>query len=482
MMTPSRRSFVAGIVAAALVSGAPLAAQSPDRSKPPASGPVPSLKVPAIQKQVLSNGLPVWIVEMHEVPVVDITVIVKSGAAADPAGKFGLASFTAAMLDEGAGSRSALELADAVDLLGASLSTSSSFDASSARLHALASKLDAALPLLADVVLRPTFPQSDLDRLRGERLTSLLQIRDNASQLASAAFSRTLFGEQHRYGTGVMGTETTNKAFTQADLRQFYGLHYQPQNAHLLVVGDVTAANVGPKLERAFGAWKNGAAIAKPTLPASPQPPSRQIYLLDKPGAAQSQIRIGAVGVARSTQDYFVLDVLNTMLGGSFTSRLNMNLREEHGYSYGAASGFSMRLAPGPFVAQAGVQTDKTVESLTEFFKELDGIRAPAPDAEVSKAKNLEALSFPGSFETTSDMAGQLVDLVVYGLPESFFNDYVPRIQAVRPADIQRAATQYIVPNRMVVIVTGDLSKIEAPIKKADIAPVTVLNAATVLK
>jgi len=480
MITRSR-SLVISLFAAA-IAAAPLAAQSPDRSKPPANGPVPSLKVPSIQKQALSNGLPVWVVEMHEVPVVDITVIVKSGAAADPSGKFGLASFTAAMLDEGAGARSALELADAVDLLGASLSTSSSFDASSARLHTLATKLDAALPLLADVVLHPTFPETDLNRLRTERLTSLLQIRDNPSQLASAAFSRTLYGDQHRYGTGIMGTEATNKAFTQTDLRQFYTQHYQPQNAHLLVVGDVTAAAIVPKLERAFGTWKNGAAVPKPTIATAAQPASRQIYLLDKPGAAQSQIRIGAIGVARSTPDFFVLDVLNTMLGGSFTSRLNMNLREEHGYSYGAGSSFAMRLAPGPFVAQAGVQTDKTVESLTEFFKELDRIRTPAPEEEVAKARSLEALSFPGSFETTSDMAGQLADLVVYNLPESFFNDFVPRIQAVRSADVQRAAAQYIVPNRVVVIVTGDLSKIEQPIKNADIAPVTVLDPANMLR
>jgi predicted Zn-dependent peptidase len=279
-----------------------------------------------------------------------------------------------------------------------------------------------------------------------------------------------------------MGGETANKAISQADMRQFFTQHYQPQNAHLLVVGDVTAAAVLPKLERAFGTWKNAGAIPKVTLPPAPQPASRQIYMLDKPGAAQSQIRMGAIGVARSTPDYFVLDVLNTMLGGSFTSRLNQNLREEHGYSYGAGSAFAMRLEPGPFAAQAGVQTDKTVESLVEFFKELDGIRAPAPDGEVTRARSLEALSFPGSFETTSEMAGQLADLVVYGLPETFFNEYVPRIQAVRPADVQRAATQYLQSNKFVVVVAGDLSKIEKPVRNQDLAPVTILDPAAILK
>jgi predicted Zn-dependent peptidase len=472
-----------GVLATMLLLAAPLGAQqAPDRSVPPAPGPVPTLKIPPIQKRSLSNGVPVWIVEMHEVPVVDLTIIIKSGASADPAGQYGLASFTAAMLDEGAGARSALELADAIDLLGASLTTSCGFDASVIRLHSLASKLDAALPIVADVTRRPTFPDTEMDRLRAERLTGLLQIRDNPQLLAATAFSRILFGEPHRYGTSVTGTETTNRAMTVANLRQFYAAHYRPQNAHLLVVGDVTAATVLPKLERAFGTWRGAGPVEPPVLPRVPAPTSRRIFLVDKPGAEQSQIRMGTIGVARSSPEYHVLDVLNTLLGGSFTSRLNMNLREAHGYTYGAGSRFDMRMTPGPFFAAAGVQTDKTVESLTEFFKEIEGMHAPVPDGELTQARNLESLSFPGTFETTEDMAAQLANLVIYSLPETFFNDYVPKIQAVTTADLQKAADAHLNLSTFVVVVAGDLATIEKPVRDANFGPVTVVKADEILR
>lgn len=480
-MTTHRSGFAAAVLAIAL-GVAPAAQQTPDRSKAPAPGPAPSLRVPPVQKRTLANGLPVWIVEMHEVPVVDVTLIVKSGAAVDPLGKYGLASFTATMLDEGAGSRSALELADAVDFLGASISTGSSWDASTVRLHAPVAKLDAALPLWADVLLRPAFAATELERLRKERLTSILQTRDSAPALASAGFARLVFGPRHRFGTPAMGNEVSNTEMGAPELKDFYTAHYQPQNAYLLVVGDVTPAVVLPKLERALGGWKSAGPIAKPALPAATQHAARQIYLVDKPGAAQSAIRIGWIGVARSTPDYFVLDVMNTILGGSFTSRLNQNLREEHGYAYGASSTFDMRGAAGPFVATANVQTDKTMESLREFFKELDRMGQPMPADDLRRARNLEALSFPGGFETTSGMAGNLSDLAVYGLPESFFSDYVPRIQAVTAADVERAAKQYLQTDKFAVVVVGDLSKIEKPIRDANLGPVKIVTLDEILK
>jgi predicted Zn-dependent peptidase len=467
------------VLAATAILGAQ---QAPDRSKPPVPGPVPTLKLPPIQKRTLANGLPVWIVEMHEVPVANVSLIVKAGASADPAGKYGLASFTAAMLDEGAGTRNALDFADAVDFLGASLTTGSGFDSSTIRLATPVSKLDDALPLMADVALRPAFKTEELERLRKERLTTLLQARDDPGSLASAAFARTVFGPRHRYGTLSMGNEASNGEMTTADLRGFYTKFYQPQNAHLIVVGDVTPDSIVAKLEKAFGGWKNGAAPVKPALETAAQHGPRQIYLVDKPGAAQSQIRIGWVGVPRSTPDYYALDVLNTVLGGSFSSRLNMNLREEHGYSYGAGSSFDMRLSAGPFVASAGVQSDKTVESLQEFFKELNGIRQPIPAEDLTRAKNYEALGFPAEFETTAGMAGNLSQLVIYGLPETFFNDYITRILAVTPAEVARVATQYIQPDRFAVVVVGDLAKIEKGIRAANLGPVKVVTADEVLK
>ena len=470
------------LIGAVVLTAPADARQAPDRSKAPAPGPAPVLKVPAIERRTLTNGLRVWIVQMHEVPVVDVSVVVTSGAAADPAGKYGLASFTATMLDEGAGKYNALDLADAIEFLGASLTTGSSFDSSVMNLHTPASKLDQALPLLADVTLRPTFPQNEIDRIRKERLAALLQGRDNPAQVAAAGFARLVFGVGHRYGTPTMGTETSNTGIAADDLRGFYAANYQPQNAGLIVVGDITPASVLPKLEQAFGAWKNAGKLSKPTLAPVAQPTARQIYLIDKPGAAQSQIRIGGVGVPRMTPDYYILDVLNTMLGGSFSSRLNQNLREEHGYTYGAGSAFDMRAAAGPFYATAGVQTDKTVESLTEFFKELDGIRTPPPAAELTRVRNLLALGFPGEFETTSNMAGKLTELFVYGLEDSFFGEYVPKIEAVSATEIERASKQYIASDRFAVVVVGDLSKIEKPIRDANLGPVKVVSMDEVLR
>jgi predicted Zn-dependent peptidase len=477
-----RTLSIASMAAAILVAATVSARQTPDRSRPPAPGPAPVLKVPPIDRRTLSNGLRVWTVEMHEVPVAHFSLVVLSGAGADPAGKFGLAHFTAAMLDEGAGKLDALALADAVDFLGASLTTSSTFDASFVQLHTPASKIDQALPLLADVVLRPSFPAAELERLRKERLTTLLQAKDNPAAIVGYGFNRLLFGDGHRYGTAAIGTEATNAALAAADLTGFYAAHYQPQNAGLIVVGDVTANTVVPKLEQAFGAWKNGAAVVRPSLPAPAQPAARQIYLVDKPGAPQSQIRIGGIGVARSTPDFHVLDVLNTTLGGSFSSRLNLNLREEHGYTYGAGSVFDMRRAPGPFYAAAGVQTDKTVESLREFFKELDGMRSPMPAPELSRVRNLLALGYPGEFETTSNLAGKLADLFVYDLPDSFFGEYVTRIQAVTSADVERAAKQYLPTDRFAVLVVGDLSKLENPIRDANLGPVKVVPIAEIMR
>lgn len=472
--------LVAGVLSAAVSTS--LLAQAPDRSKAPVPGPPPALKIPPIERRTLSNGLRVWIVQMHEVPVVDVSIVVKSGAAADPAGKFGLAQFTAAMLDEGAGSRDALELADAIDFLGASITTGSSYDASTVRLHALTTKFEQALPLLADVVLRPAFADVDLERLRTERLTTLLQARDNASSLASTAFARLLFGESHRYGTPMMGTEATNRAMTAADMRAFYTANYQPQNTVMLVVGDITPAAVLPQLEKTFGGWKNAGAIARPTVPVATAPTARQIYLVDKPGAPQSEIRIGGLGVSRTTPDFHVITVMNTILGGSFAARLNQNLREEHGYAYGAFSSFDMRAMPGPFAARAGVQTDKTVESLQEFFKELNGMTAPMPPPELSRAKNLEALSFPGDFETTSDMAARLAALAIYDLPDTFFTTYVPKIEAVTAAQVGGAVEKYLQTTKFAVVVVGDLSKIEAPIRAANLGPIRVVSADDVLK
>ena len=461
------------ILLCALAASVTLSAQQANRQQPPAIGPAPTLKLPAIQKHKLSNGLAVWLVEHHEVPLAQINLIVRSGSAADPIGKYGVGSLTAAMLDEGAGTRSSLDLADAIEFLGANLSTASSFDSSAVRMSVPVSKLAEALPLMSDVALRPSFPVAELDRLRKERLTGLLQARDNVGALVQLAFPRVVFGPTHRYGTSANGLPAAIEALTVDDLKAFYRSHFRPDNATLLVVGDLTAASAMPMLEKAFGGWKSdGMSALVAEVPNAPQLGKRQVYLVDKPEAAQSQIRIGWVGVARSTPDYAVLEVLNTVLGGSFTSRLNQNLREKNGYAYGASSGFDMRLSAGPFVAAAGVQTDKTADALREFFNELNGILTPVPADELAKAKNYVALGFPGEFETTGDMARKLEELVVYNLPETTFSNFVPGVTAITAADLQRAAARFVQPERMAVVIVGDLKVIEAPIRALNLGQI----------
>jgi predicted Zn-dependent peptidase len=468
------KRLVCGVVIVVAVGASPLG-QQPDRSKPPALGAAPQLTLPAIQKRMLSNGLPVWLIEAHEVPLAQVNLVVLAGSGDDPAGKFGVASLVAAMLDEGAGTRSALQVADDIEFLGASLTSSSSYDASAIRLNVPVARLAAALPVMADVALRPTFPQAELDRLRQERLTALLQARDDPAQVAPMAFTRVVFGPMHRYGTGAMGTEATLKAFSTMDLRTFHQSLYHPANATLVVAGDVNADALLPLLEKHFGSWRGTAKPARTAIAQAKQLTERQVYIIDMPGAEQSQIRIGWVGVPRATTDYFTLQVLNTILGGSFTSRLNQNLREKNQFSYGASSRFDMRLSAGPFFAGAGVQTDKTADALREFFNELNGIGNISAE-ELAKAKNYLALGFPSEFETVGDLAAHIEDMVVYRLPDNYFGRYVANIQAVTLDAVQKAAATYIQPASLAVVIAGDRTVIEQGIRALKLGSVQVMS------
>jgi predicted Zn-dependent peptidase len=329
---------------------------------------------------------------------------------------------------------------------------------------------------MADVALRPTFPQAELERLRQERLTTLIQARDDAAQVAPLAFSRVVFGGMHRYGTAAMGTPSTLKAFTTMDLRAFHSAMYQPSSATLVVAGDVRADTVLPLLEKQFGGWKAAGAATRTQVSQSPQLTERQVTIIDMPGAEQSQVRIGWVGVPRSTPDYFTLQVLNTILGGSFTSRLNQNLREKHQFTYGASSRFDMRLAPGPFFAGAGIQTDKTSDALREFFTELNAIGSPVNAEELTKAKNYIALGFPSEFETIQDLASHIEEMVVYKLPDNYFGRYVANIQAVTVDAVQKAAATYIQPGKFAVVIAGDRKAIETGVRGLKLGQVRVLS------
>ncbi len=451
-------------------------AQAPDRSKPPQSGPPPVLKLPAIQKRMLSNGLPIWIVERHEVPVVHVNLVVLSGTGDDPAGKFGISSLTASLLTEGAGARSALQIADAVDFLGADLTTNSGSDSSAVRLTVPVARLANALPIMADVALHPTFPQAELDRQKAERVTNVIQAREDPQSIGQLAFARVLYGTTHRYGTAQAGSARNIQAFTAAEVRAFYASVYQPGNAALIVVGDVTPAKVVPMLETNFGKWMGTPVQPHGALTAPAVPAARQIYIVDKPGAPQSQVRIGWVGVARSTPDYFPITVMNTVLGGAFSSRLNLNLREKHGYTYGAQSQFDMRLGAGPFVAAAGIQTDKTSEALTEFFNELNGILQAVPADELTRAKHYVSLRYPLGFETTGDIATRLEQALIYRLPDDYFSTYVQKIEAVTGAEVQRVAQKYILPGKFAVVIAGDRAAIEPGIKALNLGPIKIMT------
>ncbi len=459
------------------------AQQVADRSTPPVPGPAPTLRLPDVQQTRLSNGISVHLVEMHEVPVVEVALMLRAGASQDPADRFGLASLTAAMLDEGAGTRSALEIADAAAMLGASIATGTSYDASFVQLGVPVARTEPALALMADVALHPTFPAAELERLRTERLTGMLQALDNPAAVASLAFPRLLYGPSHRYGSPEIGTPEAVKRMTEGDLRAFYEAQYRPERAVLIVAGDVKRDEIVPQLEQAFGRWRvPSPAPELRAVPAAAQATARRVVLVDKPGAPQSEVRIGGVGVPRLTPDYFPIIVLNTVLGGSFTSRLNTTLRETHGYAYSAGSQFAMRRAAGPFSAGAGVQTDKTAEAVREFFNEFTAIRTPIPPDEFAKAQRNVALGLPGEFETTEDMVARLLSKIIYELPDDVYRSYVQNVMAVTPEEAARAAQTYIVPSHFLVVVVGDRAQVEAPLRGLNLGPLTVTSVEDALR
>lgn len=476
----ARQSLIALVIAASMLTLRPvdLSAQ-PDRSGPPKLGPPPALRLPPIRHLALSNGIKVLLLEKHTVPLVQVNIVIRAGALMDPAGKAGLASMTAAMLTEGAGPRNSLAFADAVDFLGADISATSGFSIMGISLHSPLEKLDSALALLADVTRRPRFPAEELERLRKESLTALIEWRDEPRMIASVLFNRTLYND-HPYGTPTGGTAASLRAMTVDDLRSFHLGYIVPGNSTIIVVGDVTGDVMLPKLERAFGDWKGEPATAPP-VPAISQLKEKALLFVDKPGAAQSVIQIGRVGVPRMSDDYYAIVVMNTILGGSFTSRLNMNLREKHGYTYGAGSRFDFRPLAGPFVAAASVQTAVTDKSLVEFVRELKGILEPAPAADVERAKNYVALGFPADFQSVGQIAAQLEQLVIYGLPDDYFNKYTGRILAVTPADVERVARKYIDTDDLAYIIVGDRKEVGESVAALKLAPAKFLTVEDVL-
>jgi len=444
-----------------------------DRTKPPTLGPPPTVSLPPIVTRQLANGLKVLIVEQHELPLADFVLLVGSGTTADPAGKMGVANLTAAMLREGTTTRKSLDIADQAAFLGINLSPTSSWESSTLSLHTPTAQLDSALALFADVTLHPSFPANEFERLRKNRLTELLQIRDQGPAIANLVFPAIIYGNAHPYGLAAIGTEASVKSLTTADLQSYYQTNFKPNNATLIVVGDVNPDRIEQKVNELLGGWQRG-DVPQLSYGEPPKPATTTIYLVDKPGAAQSSFRIGSVGVPRSTKDYFALTVMNTILGGSFSSRLNQNLRETRGYTYGAGSRFDMRRAAGPFTASAEIVAAKTDSALLEFMKELNGIRQSVPADELSRAKRYLQLQLPGNFETTQQIAAALVPVALYGLPLDYYNNYVQSIEGVTQADVNRVAQQYVNPSSLAIVIVGDRKIVETGLKSVNVGPISI--------
>ncbi len=470
------------VFAATLVIAHALHAQPADRAQRPAIGPPPALVLPPLQQFTLGNGLTVLLMEKHEVPVVDVRFVTRAGSVNDPGGAAGLASLTADLMDEGAGPYSALELADALDFLGARLTTDAGYHSTEVHLATPLSKLDAALPLMADVVLRPTFADSEVARLKALRLTGFTQQRDEPRALAALAFDRALYGADHPYGRATDGDSAGIAALGRADVQRFYQAHFAPAQSALIVVGDVSRADVEARLNALFGGWTAAASAAPAPVPAPRQVARTRVILVDKPGAAQSVVRIGRIGAAQGSPDTYTLEVLNTLLGGSFTSRLNQNLRERNGYTYGAGSSFDLRPVAGPFTASADVQTAVTGPALQEFFNEFRAIGVPVEEAELARARSYRALSFPRPFATAGGTSAMLSRMWMDGLTPDYFTGFTGRVMGVSPRDFQQAARRYVDPKQLVVVVVGDRATIEKDVRALKLGPVEVLTVDDVMR
>ena len=436
------------------------------REKEPKAGAVKTPHLPSPKSFTLANGLTVLLVEDHKLPVMTAQVAVRRGADANPAERPGLASFTAAMLMEGTQKYDGeIKLAEAIANTGGNVNANSGYDSSTVFAGGLTWHADQLFDLLSDVSTHPAFPQAEIDRLRQRRLVTLMQQKDNPNSLATKVVYHEVYGDKNPYGYIDIGTEAATKATTRDDMMNFYKAGFGPKNAVLSVAGDFTEAQVKTLAQKYFGGWTGDATKQAP--PKIDNTTAKRIVIVDKPGANQSALRIGQVGVERNNPDYVPVMVMNDILGGLFSSRINMNLREVHGYTYGAFTQFQTRRGQGPFMVGSMVRQDATAPSVTEVFKEIDKMRTtpPAPE-EVNTAKESFIRSLTGIFETTQQTAGTMANLFVYDLPLTYYADLPKQIEAVDAAKVQQMAEKYLAPDKMVIVVAGDKSKIEDGLKQ----------------
>jgi zinc protease len=442
-----------------------------DRTRLPELGPEPAFAFPDVRRSTLPNGLQVWTIEHHAVPLISLLALLPVGSAADPDDRPGLAAVTADLLDEGAGDLNAIELHDALGRIGAHFDTEIGTDATALSVTALDRFAQRAAQLLADMLTRPRFEQRDFDRVRELRLNRLLQLHDVPSALADRAFAQLLY-RSHPYGHLSIGSEGSLRAMTLREVTSFHARAFAPSRMTVIAAGDATHERLAEIVAGVFGRWNRAADSTLPDPAAiPPPPPAPRVALLHRPGAAQSELRIGHVAVPRSTPDYHALVTMNMVLGGQFVSRINMNLREEKGYTYGARTSFEFRRAPGPFVLQASVQSDATSAAIREVVAELRGIRGerPVTRAELDLGRAALTRGYPRNFETAEQISRGAAQMALHGLPEDYFTTFVPRILSLGEQDVTRAAERHLDPSRLLTVIVGDREKIGPGLQRLDI-------------
>jgi zinc protease len=451
-----------------------------DRSKVPDAAAPPVARFPALARASLPNGLKIVLAERHSIPQVNMTLLVDAGYAADQFATPGTASLALDMLDEGTTRLTALQISDTLLQLGAQLGTASQLDVSSVFLSAIKETLDPALDIFADVILNPSFPQADFQRLQRQRLARIQREKVQPVQMALRVFPQLLYGTNHAYGNPLTGsgTEQSVSRMTREDLARFQRTWFKPNHATLVIVGDVTLAEIQPKLARAFSRWQAGEVPQKNigTVADQPRP---LIYILDRPGAEQSTIFAGNLAAPKANPREYAIEAMTSLLGGQFTSRINMNLREAKHWSYGAFTLIWDARGQRPFIAYAPVQTDKTKESMIEVDRELRGILGARPVTadELAKAQANLTLTLPGNWETMDAVKGSLEQMVTFGLPDDYFETYAQRVRALTIPDATAAAQETIRPDHLVWVVVGDRSKIEAGIRELNWGEIRFLDA-----
>jgi zinc protease len=455
-------------------------AESIDRKAVPYPDSIQGATFPPHERAELANGLDLIVVERHGVPLVRFDLVMDAGFASDQSAGAGTASLVMDMLDEGTTTRDALKISAELQHLGASLATSATLDVSTITLSALRDRLDDSLTVLADVALNPAFAQPDLDRLKAQTLAAIDREMVNPAQMGLRVLPALVFGSDHAYGTPLTGTGTKEAvaALTRDQLVRYHQTWFKPNHATLVVVGDTSMAAIRPKLERLFAAWRPGGIPPKAIGPVSSPVRGSRVYLLDRPGAQQSTIFAARAIAPKATAAEIPFIVMNRILGGDFTSRINMNLREDKHWSYGARMVVVDARGPRLYTVNAPVQTDKTKESVVEIAKELRGIRdvRPVTDDELAKAKASLTLSLPGRWETSAAVANDIVQIVQCGLDADYWTTYGERIRGTSLADVSAAARAAVSADDIVWVIAGDRARIEAGIRELGLGPVTTLD------